>query len=148
MDGISITRLTIGQHPHLEGLEPVADPVREVGHGNWILGAWYFGHGTEYHEDGILAGRDWLAVVWRDPDGRPRSFGRMRDHREYLGIEDDKTFYTTHVDDETEVVRIYGRAAERLARDWGVEPHAAFDLVGERLLDWFRSLPDVDVKVG
>jgi hypothetical protein len=143
MDRISFVNLSVGRARTLEGLIIAPDSDRTVTPDSRILGAWTLGHATDYGAGGIIPGRDWLAVVWRTPDGLLNSFGRIRDHREYLGLEDDKVFYTASATEGRELVQVYNRVAERLSRKWGVRPYKVLGLEGHQFVRWIRSLPEV-----
>jgi hypothetical protein len=110
MDRFTFINLALCQGQPLEGLEIVSAPDNDTKPDSRIVAAWQLGHGTEYGERGIVPGRDWFAVVWRDAGGNLRSFGRWRHHREFLGVEDDKVFYAAKS-------RVSGRRST-LSRGW------------------------------
>jgi hypothetical protein len=130
-----------------EGLQILRHPPNfEIESEALILGAWRFGHVTLYDASGITPGHDWLAVVWRTDD-EIKSFGRLRHHREYLEVEDDKDFYTSSEHRIEELLQIYSAVAEQLSTVWGVRPHKVFGIEGRRIVEWLSSLPNTQITI-
>jgi hypothetical protein len=123
----------------LEGLEIATNPEMRIEDGSRILAAWYLGYPATCGESGIIPGRLWFAVVWRDAGGELRSFGRWAQFEEYQGAEKKTICYTSISHSEQAIIDSFERVSRRLSREWCGRLHKAEGLANKELLDWARS---------